>query len=70
MISDVIITPLKKVVTPRGHLMEVQRADDPEYRGFGQAYVTMTHAGVIKVSYRHRRQVDQIARARAIEMSI
>lgn len=61
MIDDVIITPLKKVVTPRGHLMETLRADDPHYPGFGQAYVTMTHVGVIKAWYRHRQQVDQIA---------
>jgi dTDP-4-dehydrorhamnose 3,5-epimerase len=60
-IHGVIIAPLKKVVTPRGHLMEVQRVDDPHYPGFGQAYVTMTGPGVVKAWYRHHRQVDQIA---------
>ncbi len=61
MIHEVIVTPLKKIVTPRGHLMEAQRADDLHYPGFGQAYVTMTNAGVVRAWYRHRLQIDQIA---------
>ena len=60
-IEGVVITPLKRVVNPRGHLMEVQRADDAHYPGFGQAYVTMTFPGVVKAWYRHHRQIDQIA---------
>ena len=60
-IDDVLIVPLKKVVTPRGHLMEVQRVDDTHYPGFGQSYVTMTKPGVVKAWYRHHKQIDQIA---------
>jgi dTDP-4-dehydrorhamnose 3,5-epimerase len=41
--------------------MEVQRADDPHFLGFAQAYVTSTYPGVIKAWYRHHRQIDQIA---------
>ncbi|MBC8167265.1 MAG: dTDP-4-dehydrorhamnose 3,5-epimerase family protein [Bryobacteraceae bacterium] len=60
-IDGVLITPLKKVVNPRGHLTEVQRADDQHFPGFGQAYVTMTNPGVVKAWYRHHKQIDQIA---------
>lgn len=60
-IEGVLVTRLKKVVNPRGHLMEVQRADDSHYSGFGQAYVTMTNPGVVKAWYRHHKQIDQIA---------
>lgn len=60
-IEDVVVCPLVTHLNPRGHLMEVQRADDPHYPGFGQAYVTCTYPGVIKAWYRHRVQLDQIA---------
>jgi len=52
---------LKKVANERGHLLEVQRKDDPFYPGFGQAYVTCTLPGVIKAWYRHKKQFDQVA---------
>jgi dTDP-4-dehydrorhamnose 3,5-epimerase len=55
------VVPLKKVVNERGYLLEIQRADDAHYPGFGQAYVTMTLPGVVKAWYRHHKQVDQIA---------
>jgi dTDP-4-dehydrorhamnose 3,5-epimerase len=60
-IEGVSIISLKKVVNERGHLMEVQRDDDPLYPGFGQAYITCTLPGVIKAWYRHHKQFDQIA---------
>lgn len=55
------VIPLKKVVNARGHLLEVQRADDASHPGFGQAYITCTLPGVVKAWYRHRKQFDQIA---------
>ena len=63
-IDGVRIVRLKKVVNDRGHLMEVQRADDDHFLGFGQAYVTCTLPGVIKAWYRHHQQIDQIALVR------
>jgi dTDP-4-dehydrorhamnose 3,5-epimerase len=59
-ISDVDIRDLKLLPNERGRLMEVQRADEPDFPGFGQAYVTSTYAGVIKAWYRHKTQIDQI----------
>jgi len=60
-LHQVNVIPLKKVITERGHLMEVQRCDDGHYLDFGQAYITMTKPGVVRAWYRHRQQVDQIA---------
>lgn len=60
-IDGVVITTLKVVPNERGRLMELQRADDPGFPGFGQAYVTQSFAGVVKAWYRHRTQCDQIA---------
>ena len=60
-LHQVNLIPLRKVITERGHLMEVQRCDDSFYLDFGQAYVTMTKPGIVRAWYRHRDQVDQIA---------
>jgi len=61
IIEGLKIIPLKKIVNQRGHLLEVQRNDDPFYPGFGQAYITCTLPGVVKAWYRHYQQLDQIA---------
>jgi dTDP-4-dehydrorhamnose 3,5-epimerase len=60
-IAGVEIVPLKLLPNDKGRLMEIQRADSPEFLGFGQAYITSTYPGVIKAWYRHTRQIDQIA---------
>jgi dTDP-4-dehydrorhamnose 3,5-epimerase len=60
-IAGVVLKPLKRVVNERGWLLEVQRNDDPEFMGFGQAYVTATPPGIVKAWYRHRRQIDNMA---------
>ena len=60
-IEGIKIIQLKKVANERGHLLEIQRNDDPLYPGFGQAYITCNLPGVIKAWYRHRKQFDQIA---------
>jgi dTDP-4-dehydrorhamnose 3,5-epimerase len=60
-IKDVQVISLKKVVNERGHLVEIQRADDVHYLGFGQTYVTCTLPGIVKAWYRHHQQVDQLA---------
>lgn len=60
-IDRVTVVPLKKAVTERGHLMEVQRCDDAHFPGFGQAYITATKPGVVRAWYLHHQQTDQIA---------
>ena len=60
-LDGVRVQPLKLLPNARGRLMEVQRADDPGFPGFGQVYITSTYPGVIKAWYRHREQIDQLA---------
>ena len=67
---EVLITPLKKMANERGHLVEVQRNDDENYPGFGQAYITLTLPGIIKAWYRHRDQTDQIAPVSGIARTV
>ncbi|MDJ0582175.1 dTDP-4-dehydrorhamnose 3,5-epimerase family protein [Crocosphaera sp.] len=59
-IKGVKVLPLKLLPNERGRLMEVQRADDPDFPGFAQAYITSTFPGVIKAWYKHQVQMDQI----------
>lgn len=61
MIEGVKVKPLRLLPNERGRLMEIQRADDPDFPGFGQVYVTQSFDGVVKAWYRHARQIDQLA---------
>lgn len=55
------VISLKKITNEKGFLLEVQRNDDKDFPGFGQAYITTTNPGIIKAWYRHHKQIDQIA---------
>lgn len=59
-ISDVVVRDLKLLPNERGRLMEIQRSDESDFLGFGQAYVTSTYPGVVKAWYRHSTQIDQL----------
>ena len=60
-IEGVVIKPLRLARDGRGWLMEILRADDPEFRRFGQVYVTVARPGVVKAWHRHERQTDHLA---------
>jgi len=47
-------------VDERGYLMEILRSDDPNFRKFGQCYVTATYDGAIKGFHLHKEQWDYI----------
>lgn len=53
--------PLRVVPDERGWLMEVLRSDDPEFKTFGQVYVSATYPGVVKAWHFHKAQVDHFA---------
>lgn len=42
----------------RGRLFEILRNDDPDFRRFGQVYVTTAHPGIVKAWHRHQKQTD------------
>ena len=58
MIEGVALKPLAVHCDDRGYLMEVLRADDPFFRGFGQTTYTVAYPGTIKAFHWHRRQDD------------
>jgi dTDP-4-dehydrorhamnose 3,5-epimerase len=61
LIDGASARPLRVVPDERGWLMEVLRADDPEFTAFGQVYVSATYPGVVKAWHFHEKQVDHFA---------
>lgn len=58
MIEGVVVKPLKVIPDERGWLMEIFRDDDPFFRKFGQAYLTVVYPGVVKGWHYHKVQDD------------
>jgi dTDP-4-dehydrorhamnose 3,5-epimerase len=58
MIDGVCVKQLKVIPDERGYLMEMLRADDPFYQGFGQVYLTVVYPGVVKGWHYHKLQTD------------
>ena len=58
LIAGVKVRELKVLPDERGYLMEMLRADDPDFLHFGQVYVSATYPGVVKAWHYHRTQVD------------
>jgi len=57
-IDGVLVKDLKRIVDDRGWLMEIFRSDWPEFREFGQTYLTTCKPGVIKGWHYHKLQWD------------
>jgi dTDP-4-dehydrorhamnose 3,5-epimerase len=61
-IHDVRTKRLRLIPDERGFLLEILRADDPEFfTKFGQVYVSATYPGVVKAWHYHKVQVDHFA---------
>ena len=58
LIDGVIAKRLKVIPDERGRLAEILRADDPEFKKFGQVYFTTAYPGVVKAWHYHKIQTD------------
>jgi len=58
MIEGVRIKKLKCIPDDRGFLMEMLRADDQIFKGFGQIYITGCKKGIAKGWHYHKLQTD------------
>lgn len=61
LIQGVLVRPQRLIPDDRGYLMELLRSDWPEFRRFGQAYVTACYPGVVKAWHYHTRQWDHFS---------
>jgi len=60
MIDGIKVRQLRLIPDERGHLLEILRADDEEFADdFGQCYITMAFAGVVKGWHYHKEQTDR-----------
>jgi dTDP-4-dehydrorhamnose 3,5-epimerase len=59
-IDGVKVKELKVIPDQRGRLMEMLRADDDIFVGFGQVYLTTTLPGVVKAWHLHKLQTDHV----------
>ena len=66
MIDGVMVKKLKVISDERGRLMEILRADDEMFAGFGQVYMTTAYPGVVKGWHYHKRQSDNMAVVRGM----
>jgi len=57
-IEGVIIKHLQVIPDERGWLMEILRCDDPQFRQFGQVYLSTAYPGVVKAWHYHKKQTD------------
>ncbi|MCA1906038.1 MAG: dTDP-4-dehydrorhamnose 3,5-epimerase family protein [Desulfarculus sp.] len=60
LIAGVRVKQLKVIPDERGRLMEMLRADDEIFMGFGQVYLTSTLPGVVKAWHLHQLQTDNV----------
>lgn len=66
MIDGVIVKTLKVIPDERGWLMEMLRADDHFFQGFGQVYLTAVYPGVVKGWHYHHLQTDHFVCVRGM----
>src|SRR5512133_3233174 len=66
MIDGVMVKRLTVIADERGRLMEILRADDEMFSGFGQVYMTTAYPGVVKGWHYHKRQSDNMAVVRGM----
>lgn len=53
MIDGVTIRPLRKIPDERGTIMHIMKATDPEFKEFGEVYVSTVYPGVVKAWHLH-----------------
>jgi dTDP-4-dehydrorhamnose 3,5-epimerase len=60
LIEGVRMKKLTVIPDQRGRLMEMYRADEEMFAGFGQVYLTTTLPGVVKAWHLHKLQTDNV----------
>lgn len=55
LIDGVLVTPQKRIINPKGDILHAMKRSGAGYVGFGEAYFSTVHGGVIKGWKRHRR---------------
>lgn len=60
LLHGVKVKQLRVIPDSRGRLVEILRADDEVFNGFGQVYMTTTRPGIVKAWHLHKKQYDNV----------
>jgi len=52
-ISDILVTPLRRIETTGGDVLHGMKQSDPGYAGFGETYFSWVSIGAVKAWKRH-----------------
>ena len=52
-LTDILVTPLRRIETPGGDVLHAMKQSDAGYAGFGEAYFSWVSAGAVKAWKRH-----------------
>jgi dTDP-4-dehydrorhamnose 3,5-epimerase len=61
LIEGVVARAQRLIPDDRGFLMEMLRSDWPEFKRFGQAYMTACYPGIVKAWHVHTKQWDHFS---------
>lgn len=53
-LSDVCVTPLRRIATPGGDVMHAMKCTDAGFSAFGEAYFSWIEPGAVKAWKRHK----------------
>ena len=56
-LSDILVTPLKRIPTDGGDIMHALKYSDSGFGGFGEVYFSWVEEGAIKAWKRHQRMI-------------
>ncbi len=59
-LDDILITPLARIETVGGDVLQAMKQNDVGYAGFGEAYFSWATAGAVKAWKRHTRMTMNI----------
>lgn len=60
-IHGVSVTELREIKDERGAVLHMLRADAPEFKGFGECYLSEVVPGAVKAWKKHSRQTQNVA---------
>lgn len=70
-VNGVLLTPLKRIATPKGDVLHGIKATDPGFAGFGEAYFSIVLEGATKGWKRHRRMtLNLVCAAGAVQFVV
>lgn len=56
-LDSVVLTPQRRISNPKGDILHTMKSTSPGFDGFGEAYCSIIHQGIIKGWKRHNEAI-------------